>query len=140
MSQDEVRLSVAERLLRKARSRDRAVKIGYRQKLTMKRTQEYFRKSIKEDVENLATKVVENLAKELMDSFVKKNIQIDMDLERFPVAKRQEILRAIHGSRLSWLPQSLMLQDISEIIQEEVALFLSQGKLKSKTAKSKTNV
>ena len=106
----------------------------------MKRTQEYFRKSIKEDVENLATKVVENLAKELMDSFVKKNIQIDMDLERFPVAKRQEILRAIHGSRLSWLPQSLMLQDISEIIQEEVALFLSQGKLKSKTAKSKTNV
>ena len=140
MSQDEVRLSVAERLLRKARSRERAVKIGYRQKLTMKRTQEYFRKSIKEDVENLATKVVENLAKELMDSFVKKNIQIDMDLERFPVAKRQEILRAIHGSRLSWLPQSLMLQDISEIIQEEVALFLSQGKLKSKTAKSKTNV
>lgn len=140
MSQDEVRLSVAERLLRKARSRDRAVKIGYRQKLTMKRTQEYFRKSIKEDVENLATKVVENLAKELMDSFVKKNIQIDMDLERFPVAKRQEILRAIHGSRLSWLPQSLMLQDISEIIQEEVALFLSQGKLKSKTPKSKTNV
>ena len=140
MSQDEVRLSVAERLLRKARSRERAVKIGYRQKLTMKRTQEYFRKSIKEDVENLATKVVENLAKELMDSFVKKNIQIDMDLERFPVAKRQEILRAIHGSRLSWVPQSLMLQDISEIIQEEVALFLSQGKLKSKTAKSKTNV
>lgn len=101
----------------------------------MKRTEEYFREIIKKDVEAFTNKVINKVALEVLQHFIRRTMVLEADLSDLPPVKQKEYEKFAWTARFQFGCESLFKDDISDMIREEISVFMSKPDSKPKPSK-----
>ena len=101
----------------------------------MKRTEEYFREIIKSDVEACTNKVINKVAFEVLQQFIQRTMHFEADLSDLPPVKQKEYEKFSWTARFQWGCESILKDDIADMIREEMSVFMSKPDFKPKPHK-----